>query len=99
VLRSFLLHPSRDLLGRPSHGKAVLDVSTQAGGARDLQAAQLAGPGSTPGAVQSVTIDAPVASELALDRAPVTAETPGDLAEAQAISIMPRRRHLSSRLR
>jgi hypothetical protein len=38
VLRSFELHPPRDLLRGPSHGKAVLDVGAQAGGARDLRA-------------------------------------------------------------
>jgi hypothetical protein len=35
MLRSVELHPPRDLLRRPSHGQAVLDVGAQAGGARD----------------------------------------------------------------
>ena len=84
VLRSVELHPPRDLLRGPSHGKAILDVDAQAGGARDLRAAQLARPGPAVGAVRSVAVDAPVALELALDRAPVPAQTPGDLADAEA---------------
>ena len=84
VLRSVELHPPRDLLRGPSHGKAVLDLHAKAGGARDPRAAQLALPGPPRGAVRPVAVGAPVAGELALDRAPVAAEPPGDLADAQA---------------
>ena len=84
VLRSLKLHPPRDLLRGPSHGKAVLDIGPQAGGARDLRAAQLARPGTACGAVRPIAVGAAVAAELAVDRAPVPAKPPRDLADAQA---------------
>ena len=84
VFRFVELHPPGDLLRRPSHGKAVFDVGAQAGGALDLRAPQLARPGPALGAVRPVAVDASVARELAVDRAPVPAEPAGDLALAQA---------------
>jgi hypothetical protein len=83
LLRSIEFHPPCDLPGRPTHGKAVLDVDAQAGGAHDSGAAQLAGPSTARGAVGPVSLDAMVASELAMDRAAVAPHAPGNLSDAQ----------------
>ena len=96
VLRSIELYPVRDLLPAtiPSHGKAVLDVGAQAGGARDPRAAQLARPDASLGAVRPVAVSAPTARELRRSmvlrcrpsRRPISPML-------RLISIMPRRRH------
>jgi hypothetical protein len=59
-------------------------VDAQAGGARDLRAAQLARPGAPRGAVQPVAVDIPVAPEFAVDRGSMPPQPAGDLALAHA---------------
>jgi hypothetical protein len=92
VLRVLQFHPPGDLLGRPSHGKAVLDAGAQVGGTLDLRASQLARPGPPVGAVRTIGIDASVPHDLSVDRRTVTPKAQRDL-------IKLRKRHLSSRLR
>ena len=84
VLGCFALHPSHDLLGRPSHGKAGLHAGPERGGAPDPRAPLLARPGAVVGTLRSVAAhDAAVAPDLAVDRRPVSVQAAGDLIEAQ----------------
>src|SRR5215204_4148561 len=55
-LQTLPFHPTRDLLRRPSQGKAVRDVRAQAGGARDPRATQLPGPGAAISAVRPIAL-------------------------------------------
>src|SRR5512132_915963 len=83
VLRVLQFHPPGDLLGRPSHGKAVLDAGAQVGGTLDLRASQLARPGPPVGAVRAIGVDASVPHDLSVDRRTVTPKAPRDLTEAK----------------
>src|SRR5512134_269387 len=83
MLCSFEIHPPGDLLGRPSHGKAVLNMGAQADGALNLRAAQLARPGAALGAIGPVAVNTAIAGNLPVDRRPMTAQAAGDLADAK----------------
>jgi len=61
--------------------RTAIDAA-KAGGAHDPRAAQLARPRAPRGAVRPIVVDAPVAGDLAVDRAPVAAEPLGDLVDA-----------------
>jgi hypothetical protein len=83
VLRVLQFHPPGDLLGRPSHGKAVFDAGAQVGGTLDLRASQLARPGPPVGAVRAIGVDASVPHDLSVDRRTVTPKAPRDLTDAK----------------
>lgn len=73
------LHPPGDLLGRPSHSKAVSDVGAKVGGALDPRPAQLSGPGSAPSADWPLAIGIAVKPQLPVDGSPITPQMPGNL--------------------
>src|SRR5512135_1394495 len=83
VFRFFELHPPGDLLRRPSHGKAVLDVGAKAAAASDPRAAQLARPGTAIGAVGPVAVNTTVSPDLAMDGGAMSTKPTRDLAAAQ----------------
>ena len=74
MLHFFQFHPPGDLLRRPSHGKAVLDVGAEAGGALDPRSPQPPRPGPPVGGVGAVAVHVAVSRKLPVDRAAVPAQ-------------------------